>query len=191
VGEPLLSKEALEKLLTYDFESVIDIGSGLGKHAKILRDHGKDVTTISLIPPADIQGDFMTTELPEVDCIWASHVLEHQLNVNDFLRRCFELLKEDGILAITVPPAKHNIVGGHLTIWNAGLLLYNLILAGFDCKKASIKTYGYNISVIVRKKQAVLPDLIMDFGDIEKLSTFFPNLDVRNDFDGQIERWNW
>jgi SAM-dependent methyltransferase len=190
VGEALLSKEALDKLLTYDFESVIDVGSGLGKHAEILRSHNKSVTTISLIPPADIQGDFLTADLPETDCIWASHVLEHQLNVNFFLKRCYSLLKYNGILAITVPPAKHNIVGGHLTIWNAGLLLYNLILAGFDCKNASVKSYGYNISVIVRKKQSNPEGLIMDFGDIEKLSKFFP-FEAKNDFNGEIERHNW
>lgn len=190
MGERLLSVEALEKLLTYKFNTVIDIGSGPGEHARILRENNKSVTTISLIPPADIVGDFMHTDLKPVDCIWASHVLEHQRNVGLFLERCFFLLKEDGILAVTVPPAKHNIVGGHLTIWNAGLLLYNLILAGFDCKHASVKSYGYNISVIVRKKPCNPKGLIMDFGDIEALSEYFP-FPVKNDFDGQIERHNW
>ena len=190
MGEKLLSQEALRKLLTYNFETVLDVGSGPGKHAEILRENARQVTTISLIPPADIVADFMSTDLPEYDCIWASHVLEHQRNVGLFLERCYSLLKYNGIFAITVPPAKHNIVGGHLTIWNAGLLLYNLILAGFDCKNASVKSYGYNISVIVRKRKSNPKNLIMDFGDIEKLSEFFP-FPVRNDFDGQLERYNW
>ncbi len=190
MGESILSQEALDKLLTYGFDTVLDIGSGPGKQAQILRDNNKNVTTISLIPPADIVGDFMTEDLSTYDCIWASHVLEHQLNVNLFLKRCYELLKDDGIFAVTVPPLKHRIVGGHLTLWNAGLLLYNLILAGFDCKEAKVKSYGYNISVIVRKKKADLPDLVMDFNDIGTLAEFFP-IEAFNAFDGQIEEWNW
>lgn len=190
MGEHILSLDALDKLLTYDFESVIDIGSGEGKQAEILRTDKRNVTTISLIEPADIVGNFMTTQLPQYDCVWASHVLEHQLNAHDFLRRCFELLKDDGILAITVPPLKHEVVGGHLSLWNAGTLLYNLILAGFDCKKASVKSYGYNISVIVRKVPCKIEELSMDNGDIEKISPFFP-YPVVSGFDGQIARWNW
>lgn len=190
MDERILSLEALHKLLTYDFDTVIDIGSGLGKQAEILRGNGKNVTTISLIPPADIVGDFMATELPQYDCVWASHVLEHQLNANLFLKRCYSLLGDDGILAVTVPPLKHRIVGGHISLWNAGLLLYNLILAGFDCKDAKVKSYGYNISVIVRKKKADLPDLVMDFDDVGTLAEFFP-IKAFNAFDGQIEEHNW
>lgn len=190
MGERILSLEALDKLLTYDFDTVLDVGSGPGKQAQILRDDGRNVTTISLVEPADIIGDFLKADLTPFDCIWASHVLEHQLNVNLFLRRCYLLLKKDGILAITVPPLKHEIVGGHLSLWNAGLLLYNLILAGFDCKEAKVKSYGYNISVIVRKKKANPTGLVMCNGDIEKLSQFFPYR-VVSSFDGQIEEHNW
>ena len=80
--------------------------------------------------------------------------------------------------------------GGHLSLWNAGLLLYNLILAGFDCRSAAVKTYDYNVSVIVRKKAAPLPELTYDFGDIEKLSQFFP-FEAKHGFDGNIESINW
>ena len=190
MGERMLSGEALTKLLEFEFKTVLDVGSGPGKQARILKENGKEVTTISLIPPADIVGDFMETELPQFDCIWASHVLEHQLNINLFLKRCYELLKEDGILAITVPPLKHQVVGGHLNLFNAGTLLYNLIMGGFHCREAKVKSYGYNISVIVRKKKAELPKLNMDFDDIRTLSDFFP-FPVVNAFDGQIEEWNW
>ena len=182
--------QALIKLLGYEFDTVLDIGSGTGEHAFVLQKQGKKVTTISLEPPADVLGDFMDVDLKPVDCIWASHVLEHQRNVGNFLERCFTLLNDDGILAITVPPAKHNIVGGHVTLWNAGLLLYNLILAGFDCSEAAVKSYGYNISVIVRKRKAVLPKLRMDSGDVLALSDYFP-FEVGEGFDGQIGEVNW
>jgi SAM-dependent methyltransferase len=170
-----------------DFHSVLDVGSG-GVHADILRDAGKDVTTINLYD-ADIVGNYLHYDF-KVDCIWASHVLEHQPNPNLFLQKCFRDLNDDGILAITVPPLKHDIVGGHVTLWNAGILLYQLILAGFNCVKASVKTYDYNISVIVRKRPFDMPELKMDFGDIETLNPYFPML-AYNGFNGEIKELNW
>ena len=181
---------AFIKLLGYEFDTVLDIGSGTGDHAFLLRKQGKQVTTISLEEPADIVGDFMSAKIEPVDCIWASHVLEHQRNVGAFLERCRDLLKDNGILAITVPPAKHAIVGGHVSLWNAGILLYNLILAGFNCKDAAVKSYGYNISVIVRKDPIDVPKLRMDSGDILTLSDYFP-FEVGEGFNGAIGEVNW
>jgi SAM-dependent methyltransferase len=172
-----------------EFNTVLDVGCGEGLHAGAFRDAGKDVTTISL-GQADIVADFVTAGLGKYDCVWASHVLEHQRNVGLFLEKCFSVLKENGILAVTVPPARDGIVGGHLTIWNAGLLLYNMILAGFDCSQAMVNTYGYNISVIVRKKKAHLPALVMDYGDIQKIARFFP-FPAEHGFNGNIMECNW
>ncbi len=182
---------AFVKLATMEFQTVLDIGSGDGTHAEAFRILGKDVTTISLVEPADIIGDYTTRYLgAKYDCIWASHVLEHQTNVDDFLDSCWLDLEDNGILAVTVPPYKPNIVGGHVTVWNAGLLLYNLILAGFDCSEAMVKTYGYNISVIVRKKLARHQNLAMGKGDIEKLAHLFP-MEVKQGFNGNIDEVNW
>ncbi len=180
--------EALTKVLTWDFRSVLDIGSG-GTHADIFRSHGKSVTTINLYD-ADYVGDYLNADLGRFDCLWASHVLEHQRNPGLFLEKCYGDLHPNGILAVTVPPLKHAIVGGHVTLWNAGLLLYHLILAGFNCQRASVKTYGYNISVIVRKKRAAIPRLKMDYGDVTAISKYFP-IPIREGFDGRIEKVNW
>ena len=191
--------QAFYKLLKeYDFKTVLDIGCGTGEHAKLFREAGKDVTTISLSAPADVIGDFnyppptIIADTP-YDCIWASHVLEHQTNVGIFLERCRYLMDDGGILAITVPPLKHDIVGGHVSRWNAGTLLYNLVLAGFDCSNAAVRTYGYNISVILEKvpiPAEVFTRLSMDSGDIEQLAPYFP-LEVREGFDGRIGTVNW
>lgn len=182
---------ARNKLLTMDFTTVLDVGSGDGTHAKAFREAGKQVTTLDIAPPADIVGDYMRYYPREgFDCLWCAHVLEHQLNVNEFLDKCYWDLKEGGILAVTVPPLKHQIVGGHVTLWNEGLLLYNLILAGFDCSDAMVGVYGYNISLIVRKKRAVYPKLNYDRGDIEKLAPFFP-IEARQNFNGQTGNVNW
>lgn len=189
----LRGSEALERFIHYkDVSTVLDIGSGAGHHARIMREEGKTVTCLSLIEPADVLADYLSFAAPTpYDGIWASHVLEHQPNVGLFLKKCFSDLRNDGVLAISVPPMKHNVVGGHLTLWNAGLLIYNLIVAGFDCSQARLGSYDYDISVIVRKRPANLPrNLHYDIGDIEKLSPFFP-IAVCQDFDGRLPDINW
>lgn len=175
-----------------DVQTILDVGSGDGEHARAFTAHGKQVTTISLRPPADYVADYLETKFEQpFDALWCSHVLEHQVNVNLFLRKCFQNLREHGVLAVTVPTPKHYIVGGHVTLWNAGLLLYNLVLAGFDCCDARVSgEYGYNISVVVRKQAAKLPSLTSDAGDIAKLSRFFP-IAVVDGFDGRLPPINW
>ena len=193
----LFGNEAAVKLAKdYSFKTLLDIGSGPSQGlnaANFFKELAKDVTRQDINPDykPDLLGDFNNLATDKLyDCVWCSHVLEHQLNVNHFLTKIFHTLKDDGVLAITVPPAKHEIVGGHITLWNAGLLLYNLILAGFDCKDAAVKSYGYNISVIVNKRTAILPELNYDAGDINALNEFFP-LGVYEGFDGNIQEINW
>jgi SAM-dependent methyltransferase len=178
---------AMQVLLDeFEFSSVLDIGSGEGDHARMFVDKGKNVTAVDLGSSVYYQqgshdgveilhGDFNSIHLQnEFDCVWASHVLEHQLNVHSFLLKVHSVLREGGILAITVPPLKPEIVGGHVSLWNAGLLLYRLVLAGFDCRDARVLKYGYNISVIVKKKSFTLPQLDFDAGDIARLKEYFP-----------------
>jgi hypothetical protein len=87
---------------------------------------------------------------------------------------------------------KTDIVGGHLTFWNGGLLLYNLVLCGLDCSNASVLRYGYNISIILKKKTIDLPNnLSYDIGDIEKMKHFFPNDYNYQGFNGNIQKINW
>jgi len=205
-----LGYRALMKLISdYEFETVLDIGSGAGEQAAIFLKYGKKVTALDYgkspyyerRDPAiqTVIGDFNTYEFAEpFDCIWASHVLEHQVNPNIFLRKVHHVTKEGGIVAISVPPLKHQVVGGHVALWNAGLLLYHLVLAGFDCREASVLRYGYNISVIVIKKTFELPeDMAFDQGDIRRIKQALPsNLEfapnaVDDPFNGDILRLNW
>ena len=195
----------MAKLLNdYEFNSVLDVGSGAGHHAAFMGKAGKDVTALDFgtsiyaqeeargdKPYKSIKADFYSWEPPEAfDCVWASHVLEHQPNPGLFLRRCIDLVKDDGVLAITVPPSKNLIVGGHLTLWNAGLLLYNLVFNGLDCSEASVLTYGYNITVIVKKKTREDISISWDYGDITSLQHFFPDF-VSEPFEGRVRKWNW
>lgn len=202
---------ALHKLLSeYAFSTILDIGSGGGEHAARLAAAGKQVTAIDYgnsfyfkNRKSNIQvtiSDFMSVSFPEpFDCVWCSHVLEHQLNVQDFLIKVRSVLADDGILAITVPPLKHKIAGGHVSLWNGGLLLYRLVLAGFDCKDARLLRYGNNISAIIRKREVdVLGEIEYDRGDIRKIRKFLPadlnyvtDDKVDDPFDGDIHRHNW
>jgi SAM-dependent methyltransferase len=191
-----LALDALQFVVAkYRFSTVLDIGAGAGTHAQHLRGTGRAVTTISLsddygVPPDRVE-DFLNAEFDDTfELVWCSHVLEHQRNAGAFLERAYAVLRPGGILAVTVPPLKDEVVGGHVSLWNGGLLLYNLVLAGFDCRHAAVRTAGYNISVVVRKRLAVLPRLRMDEGDIERLAQFFP-LDARQGFDGRIGELNW
>lgn len=200
---------ALEKLVRdYEFTTVLDLGCGNGyasdyftKNNKIVtaNDYGRSIDFQNTMANEVMIGDFNQIDFgKQFDCIWCAHCLEHQLNVQLFLERIHSLLKEEGVLAITVPPLKNTIVGGHVSVWNAGLILYRLILAGFDCSEASVCRYGYNISVIVKKKSiSVLDKVNYDKGDIRILDSYWPkgikmrHKEYDNSFYGWIKKVNW
>lgn len=207
---------ALQKLIQdFDFHTVLDVGAGSLAHSKVFARHGKAVTAVDFGTSVyhhqrtaessgevlEVLGDFNEiTFASQFDCVWASHVLEHQVDVHTFLKKVASHVKEDGILAISVPPLKHEIVGGHVSLWNAGLLLYRLVLAGLDCSEASLLAYGYNITVLVKKRTiADMGNLGLQFdaGDIRKLRRYLPpsiefrSNDVDDPFDGNLRSINW
>ncbi len=75
-----------------------------------------------------------------------------QENPLAFLRACYDSLRIGGMLALTVPPFIR-VVAGHITGWTGGLLLYNVVLAGFDCHDAAISEYGYNVSIHAKRHE--------------------------------------
>lgn len=202
---------ALAKLVDdYAFDTVLDVGCGAGEHSERFLEAGKQVTALDYGDSHYFRqnkgrvqaliGDFMTMpfETP-FDAVWCSHVLEHQLNVQLFLEKLVASAREGGVLALTVPPLKHLIAGGHVSLWNGGLLLYRMVLAGVDCREARLLAYGNNISLLVRKRSiTVLDRLEYDRGDLKKIREFLPEglrykLDdpVDTPFDGDILRLNW
>ena len=200
--EACRAEKILNKFLENSFDTILDIGAGELKHTNIFIENNKIVDICdfgnsiyykkrndnSKIRNKFI-GDFNKLNVTEkYDAIWCSHILEHQLNVNFFLKKLHSLLHEGGYLAIIVPPRKPFIIGGHVTIWNAGLVLYNLILAGFDCSEyCKIEQYDYNIGIIIKKKTInKLPEnLSMDRGDIELLNDYFP-FEAKHGFNGDL-----
>ena len=79
-------------------------------------------------------------------------------------------------------------------MWNAGLVLYNLILAGVDCsKECYIKQYDYNIGVIVRNVPNNIDSvpITYDGGDITNLlAKYFP-FEAFDGANGDIVELNW
>ncbi len=192
--------------LRLNAKRVLDIGFGSGGASMFFASHGRQVTGIGLaIEQYDYsQRDFKElainyeeTSLEEFkstekfDMIWASHVLEHNLNVGFFLDKCRELLSEKGWLCIMVPPFKNEVVGGHVsTGWNLGQLMYVLLLCGYDIKHGHFIQHGYSLCAFVQESETKLPKLKMDIGDIEATSTFWP-IEVKQDFNGDIKQINW
>ncbi|AGR76973.1 methyltransferase [Aliarcobacter butzleri 7h1h] len=186
------------------FESVLGIGAGNLLASSYFTKHGKivDVCDFSTSPYFSdeliitsgirnfIDGDFNLLDInTKYDFIWASHVLEHQLNPSDFLNKIVKLVKDDGYLAITVPPRKPFIVSGHINLFNPGLLVYRIILAGIDCSDAKVFQYDGNICILVQAKKFSLPKLTYDIGDIELLSKYFP-FKVTEGFNGDFMHVN-
>lgn len=191
--------------LEYDFQSILDIGTGTDTYiVNFFIENGKTVFSIDVEKQNNyqhknfyfIKGNFLQYPFSrKFDAVWASHVLEHVQDTGAFLNKIYDLLNENGILFCIVPPHKTKIVGGHLTIgWNIGILMYNLIISGFDVKNGRFKKQGYNIAAFVQKRKSrKLPDnLLFDKGDIEKLADFWPDKEYfKQDFEGNISEWNW
>ena len=105
---PYRGYEAMQSLLkNYAFDTVLDVGCGEGIHSDIFLKAGKKVTAIDYgkspyfsrmkAEPgfSCIVDDFMTHDFgnEKFDCVWCCHVLEHQLNTQDFLKKLVSLVK--------------------------------------------------------------------------------------------------
>lgn len=208
------SDQAIKKLLSgeYEFETVLDIGCGAGEHSDAFIKAGKKVTAIDYGDSVYFKenknkmnviiADFNEYDFKDqqFDCVWCSHILEHQPNTETFLKKVISLTKDNGIIAITIPFYSDIVVGGHVNPMNIGVLMYNLVCCGLDCSQARIKAYGMNRSLIVRKKIITdMPALAHDCGDVQRLWKYFPkNIEVLPEakgrdynFDGNIMSLNW
>ncbi|CAH6978077.1 putative glycosyltransferase [Vibrio chagasii] len=194
----------------YPIDNLLDIGFGNGFASKKFRDAGVAVTAtgfnIEEYKPEDIEGidivpDVDITNMNEFpdncfDAVWCAHVLEHVANTKDALSEVWRVLKPGGYLFVSVPPFKHEVVGGHITPgWNVGILAYNLMLEGFSLYSGSLVKHGYNISAVAQK--ANKPDytkLKHGNGDLELLSEqgLFPKGHyIKQGFQGNKLNINW
>ena len=122
----------------------------------------------------------------EVDLAVLSQV-HRQRNVGDYLDSAFNALRVGGELVVVCPFYSNCIGSGNTNnLWNAGALLYNLILAGFDCKNAKVSTFTNEIQVYLVKSSRVVPRSV----SISSLNDFFP-IEVYQHFNGNILEINW
>ena len=196
-----------------DFKSVLDIGFGGGGASLYFAFKEKEVTSLGLnIDTYDYPREYFkkcgikTFDMEflsfnsdkKYDAIWMSHVLEHTLNVGLFLDKANSMLNDDGWLFVMVPPYEDLVCGGHLTTgWNIGHLMYTLLLSGFNIKDGHYIKIGYNICAFVQKSKTSLPELRMDYGDLNTTSDLWPLSIVNQGKDrgeyivGNVEYINW
>ena len=156
-GAAMLAK-LLEK---HEFDTVLDFGAGWQRRCDTLLASGRSVSALLSpeTPPGNVpakaipyQGTIHSAVLPNTfDCIIAVNVLHQERDPQRFLRRLHDLLPERSLLALTVPALRHPMLQGELSIWNAGLVLYHLVLAGFDCSNVQCLTQEAEISIILEK----------------------------------------
>lgn len=171
---------------------VIDIGAGWRLEAtRRFAERGATVVAVDPGLPGPLDGlppsvAVIRSELHSArlglggyDLAWCCHTLEHALDPHTFLQDLFATIRPGGSFAITVPPLKHEIVGGHVNLFNMGLLLYRLILAGADCSEAVLFEDGYDLSV-VSVYRPIEPKSV----DIAELAGYFP-YPVTHGFDGR------
>jgi SAM-dependent methyltransferase len=152
--------KTLVKQITIDIKNkkICDIGSGQGFLIKELKAKGgNDITAVDICDqylnnlPSSVRCIKANAEnLPfeqEFDIIIATDILEHVLNVGDFLYCVNKALKSDGIIYIRVPYNESLMLYSsrlkcpytfvHLRSFNKSLLEKTLIDSGFE----PIKTY--------------------------------------------------
>lgn len=194
----------LAKLITeYEFENILDIGSFNGTSARLFSFLGKNVTTIEISEDfkSDYVGDYLDVSFPEkFDAIWCSHVLEHQRNIGLFLDKIYQDLRENGVLAMTIPASLYPLIIGHPSIFTPLHLIYHLVLAGFDCKNARIKNYDWQYTIILQKKSNGIKSVgfalthypVPPITFTENLFEYFPvNIPENGHIWGDIESLNW
>jgi SAM-dependent methyltransferase len=151
----------LKMLKHFEFESVLDIGSHEQRVTRLFRHLGKKVSTIEIAHghEADYNDDYLNIDFQEkFGAVWCSAVLEHQRNIGQFLDKIFDDLQDGGVLALTNPfDMSTDLTFGHCGCLSPLVLLYHLVLAGFDCSKASLRCYNYSIGIIVKKKYNGIP----------------------------------
>lgn len=159
------SVRLLKAAISKQPETVLDIATGPGMHAVSFIATGSKVTGVDVSPPEVIHKNYEHIASPyekldlddrQFDMVFSCHTLEHIPNVQHFLVALRGWLKDDGWLAISVPPSLQNRLHiGHLTLWTPAHLIYNLICAGWDCKLAKWYTEYCTIGLMVRKTKDI------------------------------------
>jgi 2-polyprenyl-3-methyl-5-hydroxy-6-metoxy-1,4-benzoquinol methylase len=187
----LILKEIIKN---HKFDTVLDLGCGIGDLFINLDLLGikYNGTGVDFLPISEVQSDkfkYIQCNINEwksdekYDFVISSHVIEHNPDTESFLNNFFSHTKEGGIFCIIWPNPKYSIVGGHVHIFNMGLMLYNIIRTGIDCSNIRMYKSGYNLCIVGEVKRFTLPELTFNRHEIEILEKYFPFPAVHG-FDG-------
>jgi SAM-dependent methyltransferase len=199
---------------SHDIGRLLDIGFGGGHVSKKFSDAGIKVTATGFdIDRYGVGNRLVGTDIEVLegvdicdmsqfadntfDAIWCSHVLEHVMNTGRALEEVRRVLRDEGLFFVSVPPFKHEVVGGHIHPgWNVGILLYVLLANGFDASEGEFIRHGYNIAGVVknRKKTEHLERLKYASGDLELLmeaGVVPPGIEFTQGVDGNRININW
>ncbi|WP_137128851.1 methyltransferase domain-containing protein [Rhizobium sp. FY34] len=145
-------------LRQHRFQSVLDLGQPDLQRLALLAADGRQVTGVVTSAVASLPTPNVTLRQhapvdPETpfDCVIAIDLLQRQVDPQAFLRRAHGMLAEGGVLALSVPAMRYPLVTGDLSIWSGGLLLYHLVLSGFDCRNVKMLTQGEQIFLVLVK----------------------------------------
>ena len=197
--------ELLKQTMEYSFVKVLDLGTGDGSAAQFFSQHDKKVFATSFVTlhtDALPESIFLTmgvdaTKMPfadgSFDAVWCAHVLEHCSNVGLALAEIRRILAPGGILFLSVPEFSPNVVAGHVSPgWNLGILMYVLILSGFNVREGAFINYLGHVTAFVKRGDFPSIQLTSDLGEIEALVDYFPvSACVSHGFNGNINNINW
>jgi len=139
------------------YKTALDIGSGDGIQAQVMRHAGLKVSELDKYNKnTEYQVDFISYNFDrKFDVIFCSHVIEHQRNVGLFLDKIYDLLSENGVLLISAPKHKAELlIEGHLNCFFTTYFIQHLTHAGFDIENGKYMSCGpIENSAIVKKAQ--------------------------------------
>lgn len=173
-GNVALSRyRKIEQLLSKSLK-ILDVGSGGGEFAYLLKTIGQDVKGIEPnkgyaeysireygldIQVGFIQDSAFKTESFDLITIW--HVLEHTESPFDVLSKLHSLLKPQGILVIEVPNIEATCQSPKSTFHEAHIFHFNVSTlqrlakkSGFTMMTHSISADGGNITIITQRNSS-------------------------------------
>jgi SAM-dependent methyltransferase len=145
----------------YPFESILDVGAGMGTDAYYFAQRGKRVTALLLEDTASkegyqpVIGDMHDIPLPDesVDAVLSKHVLEHSLLPMVAIEEIRRVLTPGGILILVTPPKGilHALEGHYFPGWSARQLAYLIAVCGFEVLEAVEVEPAWSTCVVGRK----------------------------------------
>lgn len=184
------SKLAMQKFIETSWEGVcLDLGYGDNVFKEVIEGSAPNrvVETITKRPSLESKstyfGNFIYHDFgKQFDAVWCSHTFEHQLEPHKFLCKLRNVIKPGGVLALIVPAPRTTLASGHVHEYSIGLLVYSLILAGFNCQNACVNGNDIESSIVMRVVDANLkPPRSQDNEHLlEDLIEFFPNSAIKS-----------